>query len=77
MAIKLTDKELKKGVWDFIKKNKYNIFDLTTNYMCNKRKGYFYQLLDLLRGNNFFCYEYSLSEGCTNCNYNFLKVKNI
>ena len=47
--------------------------------MCYCIKGSLYQILDLLRGNNFFCFAYKLEEGCTNTNciknyfsYNYL-----
>ena len=39
--------------------------------MCFMKKGTIYQILDLLRGNNLFCIQYLLEEGCTK--YNWIK----
>ena len=68
-ATLLNDKELTKGFWDYLLKNKDNNIDLTTNVMLFKKKGTIYQILDLLRGNNIFCIKNSLEEGCTKHNY--------
>ena len=64
----LSSKDLNKGFWKYLQLNKDNKIDLTTNLMCYGRKGSLYQILDLLRCNNFFCFEYKLEEGCTNTN---------
>ena len=50
----LSSKDLNKGFWKYLQLNKDNKIDLTTNLMCYGRKGSLYQILDLLRCNNFF-----------------------
>ena len=65
-CIYLTSKDYKKCFWNYLNNNKDSKVDLTTDLMCFKKKGSLYQILDLLRGNNIFCYEYKLEEGCTN-----------
>ena len=37
-CLKLTEKELDRGFWEYLKKNKHNMQDLTTDLMCFKKK---------------------------------------
>ena len=53
-CIYLSNTEFKNGFWTYLKKHKDINVDLTTNIMCFEKKGSLYQILDLLRCNNFF-----------------------
>ena len=69
-SLKLSEKEKKKGIWNFLGKNKDNFHNLTDPSMSFNMKGSCVQILNLLRYNSIFCCEYDLFEGCSKCNYN-------
>ena len=75
-CIYLTYNDYKNGFWKYLNNNKDLNVDLTTDLMCFKKKGSLYQILDLLRCNNIFCYEYKLEEGCSNKNCIKNKISN-
>ena len=57
------------GIWNLLRKNKNNLFDLTTKENCFKKKGSMDQLINMLRFLNFLCFKYKLLEGCSKCKY--------
>ena len=68
-ALKANNDIYEKGIWSFLVNNKTKYYDFTTKIMGFKKMGTIFSILDLLRYNEIFCIGYTLTEGCSKCNY--------
>ena len=63
------------GIWELFEKNKKHYYDFTTEILNYKEQASFFSILDMFMFEKIFCIEYSLTEGCSNCNF-YLNSKN-